>query len=110
MSSVKQQRAGPVLTPGWVGRSFPVEFKADAVALLLDTGGSIASVACALGIGATNLGNCMRQARVDLGEREGRTKTDRAERARQRCENLLLRMERDLLEGATTFWVRESGR
>ena len=33
----EQQRAGPVLAPGRVRRSFPREFKADAVAQVLDS-------------------------------------------------------------------------
>ena len=105
----EQQRAGPVLAPGRVRRSFPREFKADAVALVLDEGRSIASVARALGIGATSLGNWVRQARIDRGEREGLTTTERAELARLRRENAQLRMERDLLKRATAFWVKESG-
>ena len=44
---------GPVSPPGRTRRSFRREFKADAVALVLDEGRSIASVARALGIGAT---------------------------------------------------------
>ena len=102
-------RSGPVLPPGRVRRSFPKEFKADAVALVLDEGRSIASVARSLGIGESNLGNWVRQARVDRGEREGLTTTERAELARLRRENAQLRMERDLLKRATAFWVKESG-
>ena len=72
MSTMQEtSRSGPVLPPGRVRRSFPREFKADAVALVLDEGRSIASVARALGIGESNLGSWVRQARVDRGEREG---------------------------------------
>ena len=56
MSTMQEERvSGPVLPPGRVRRSFPREFKADAVALVLDEGRSIASVARSLGIGATSL-------------------------------------------------------
>ena len=110
MSTMQESsRSGPVLAPGRVRRSFPPEFKADAVALVLDEGRSIASVARALGIGESNLGNWVRQARVDRGEREGLTTGERTELARLRRENAQLRMERDLLKRATAFWVRESG-
>ena len=105
----EEQRAGPVLGPGRTRRSFPKEFKADAVALVLDEGRTIASVARSLGIGESNLGNWVRQARIDRGEREGLTSGERAELARRGRENALLRMERDLLKGATAFWVKESG-
>ena len=102
-------RSGPVLPPGRTRRSFSREFKADAVALVLDEGRSIASVARSLGIGATNLGNWVRQERIDRGEREGLSTGERAEMAALRRENAQLRMERDLLKRATAFWVRESG-
>ncbi|MYA82345.1 MAG: transposase [Acidimicrobiales bacterium] len=82
----KEQCVGPVLGPGRTRRSFPKEFKADAVALVLDEGRTIASVARSLGIGESNLGNWVRQARIDRGEREGLTTTERAELTRQRGE------------------------
>ena len=61
------------------------------------------------GSGRTNLGNWVRQARVDRGEREGVTTSERAELAELRRENLRLRQERELLKRATAFWVRELG-
>ena len=110
MSTMQEQsRSGPVLPPGRSRRSFPKEFKADAVALVLEEGRTIASVARALGIGESSLGNWVRQARVDRGEREGLTTTERSELARPRRENAQLRMERDLLKRATAVWVTESG-
>ena len=109
MSIMEKQRAGPVLAPGPSRRSFTAEFKADAVSLVLDEGRSIASLARSLGIGATNLGNWVRQARVDRGEREGVTTSERAELAELRRENFRLRQERELLKRATAFWVRELG-
>ena len=84
MSTMEKQRAGPVLPPGRSRRSFTAEFKADAVSLVLDELRSVASVARSLGIGATNLGNWVRQARIDRGEREGVTTSERAELAELR--------------------------
>ena len=49
------------------------------------------------------MGNWARQARVDRGEREGFTTTERAELARLRRENAQLSMERDLLNRAAAF-------
>ena len=110
MSTMQEElRPGPALPPGRTRRSFPKEFKADAVALVLDEGRTVASVARSLGVGESNLGNWVRQARVDRGEREGLTTTERSELARLRRENAQLRMERDLLKRATAFWVKESG-
>ncbi len=62
-------------------RSFTPEFKADAVAMVIDEGRTIADVARSLGIGETNLGNWVRQARVDRGERDGLTTSEREELA-----------------------------
>lgn len=89
-------------------RSFTKEFKADAVSLVLDEGRTLADVARSLDIGDGNLGNWVRQARIDRGERDGLTTNEKAELAELRRENSRLRMERDLLKRATAFWVNES--
>ena len=84
MSTTQEQsRSEPVLVSGRTRRSFSEEFKADAVALVLEGGRTIVSVARSLGIGEANLGNWARQARIDRGER--------AELARLRRENAQLR-------------------
>ena len=90
-------------------RSFTDEFKRDAVALVIDEGRRVIDVAGSLGVGEGTLGNWVRQARVDRGERAGVTTSERAELAELRKENARLRMERDLLKRATAFWVKESG-
>lgn len=90
-------------------RSFTEEFKRDAVAMVLDDGYKIVDVAQRLGIGEGTLGNWVRQARIDRGERAGITTSERAELIELRRENARLRMERDLLKRATAFWVKESG-
>jgi transposase-like protein len=90
-------------------RSFTDEFKRDAVALVIDEGRAVVDVARSLGVGEGTLGNWVRQARVDRGERAGVTSSERTELAELRKENARLRMERDLLKRATAFWVKESG-
>ncbi len=90
-------------------RSFTDEFKRDAVAMVIDEGHKIVDVAERLGIGEGTLGNWVRQARVDRGERAGLTTSERVELVELRRENARLRMERDLLKRATAFWVKESG-
>jgi transposase-like protein len=90
-------------------RSFTEEFKADAVAMVLDEGRKIVDVAQSLGIGEGTLGNWVRLEKIERGERAGLTRDDRAELAELRKENARLRMERDLLKRATAFWVKESG-
>jgi transposase len=90
-------------------RSFPDEFKADAVAMVLDDGRKIVDVADAIGVGEGTLGNWVRLERIERGERAGLTREDRSELVELRKENARLRMERDLLKRATAFWVKESG-
>ncbi len=90
-------------------RSFTDEFKRDAVAMVIDEGHRVIDVANRLGVGEGTLGNWVRQARIDAGERAGVTTTERAELVELRRENTRLRMERDLLKRATAFWVKESG-
>jgi len=90
-------------------RSFTDEFKRDAVALVIDEGRRVIDVARSLGVGEGTLGNWVRQARVDRGERAGVATTERSELVELRRENARLRMERDLLKRATAFWVKESG-
>ena len=87
---------------------FTAEFKADAVAMVIDGDRSIVDVARSLGLVEQTLGNWVRQARVDRGERAGLTSDERAELTRLRRENAQLAMERDLLKRATAFWVKES--
>ena len=90
-------------------RKFTAEFKRDAVALVIDEDRTVVDVAGSLGIGEGTLGNWVRQARIDAGERAGVTTSEREELANLRRENSRLRMERDLLKRATAFWVKESG-
>ena len=90
-------------------RSFTDEFKRDAVALVIDEGRRVIDVARSLGVGEGTLGNWVRQARVDRGERAGLTTSEKTELAELRKENARLRIERDLLKRATAFWVKESG-
>ena len=93
----------------WSRRSFTDEFKRDAVAMVLD-GHKIVEVADRLGVGEGTLGNWVRQARIDRGERAGVSSSERQELVELRRENARLRMERDLLKRATAFWVKESVR
>ena len=69
---------------GRTRRRFTKEFKADAVALVLDGGLMVAQAARDLGIGETNRGNWVRQARIDRGEKPGWATEERAEMGWQR--------------------------
>ena len=94
--------------PGSKRGRFTAEFKADAVSMVIDGDRSIVDVAGSLGLVEQTLGNWVRQARIDRGERAGLTSDERAELVRLRRENAQLAMERDLLKRATAFWVKES--
>ena len=74
------------------------------MALVLGGDRPIASMARDLGVGEANLGNRVRQARIDRGDYPELTTAERAESVRLRRENAWLRMERDLLKRATVFW------
>ena len=89
---------------------YPKEFRRDAAALVIDQHRTMVDVAKELGIVEQTLGNWVRQERIDRGERQGTTSTDRAEITRLQRENKQLRLERDLLKKATAFWVKESER
>ncbi len=93
------------------GRSrYTAEFKKDATAMVLDEQRTIADVARSLGLVEQTLGNWVRQARIDRGDKPGVTTDEHAELVRLRRENAQLKMERDLLKRATAFWVKESER
>lgn len=89
--------------PARTRRSFTREFKADAVAMVLNEGNSIADVAKRLGIGESSLGNRARQEGADRGDRAALTTSERAELAELRAEAKRRRMERELLRRATVL-------
>lgn len=87
---------------------YTAEFKADAVAMVIEGERSVVDVARGLGLHEGTLGNWVRQARIDRGERTGLSTDERAELVRLRREVHKLTAERELLKRATAFWVRES--
>lgn len=82
-------------------RKFSAQFKRDAAELVLTGGKSIAEVARELGPYDSTVGNWVRQARIDRGEREGLSTDERARLRELERENAQLRMERDLLEASS---------
>ena len=89
-------------------RQFAEEFKADAVALVLEEGRSMADVARSLDMTYQTLGNWVRQAKTDRGERAGLTSEEKKELAALRKKCRQLEMERDLLKRAAAFFAKES--
>lgn len=89
-------------------RSFTPEFKADAVRLV-QGGKSVPDVARDLDLTETALREWVRRAEADAGERHDVLTTDeRQELARLRRENKQLRMEREILKAAATFFAKEN--
>jgi transposase len=78
-------------------REFTPEFKRDAVELVRTCGRPIAEIARDLGIWDSTLGDWVRQAQIDDGQRAGLSSDERARLGELERENAWLRMERDLL-------------
>ena len=87
---------------------YPLEFRRDAVAMVLDEHRAIADVARSVGVNERTLGNWVSTERVERGQRVGFTVDERATLADLRAENARLRMERDLLKRSLAFWVKET--
>jgi transposase len=90
-------------------RSYTDEFKAGAVALVLDEEKTVAQVARDLDLTASALSGWVERARADRSHgKTGLTTAEREELGRLRKENRELRMERELLKKATVFFAKQS--
>src|SRR4051794_32361772 len=91
-------------------RQFSREFKADAVRLVQTSGRGVPDVARELDLTETALREWVRRAEVDAGKGPpgALTTTEREELAALRRDNKRLRMERDILKAAATFFAKES--
>ena len=92
-------------------RSFTDEFRAGAVALVLDQGKTVPQVARDLDLTESALRTWVVRARADRSNgKTGLTSEERAELARLRKEVRLLRQERDILKKAAAFFAKENER
>ncbi len=89
-------------------RKYDEDFKQGAVALVAQSGKSIAQVARDLGVNEGTLGNWCARARAGAPGREELSESERAELARLRKENTELRMQRDVLKRSVALWVDEA--
>ncbi len=90
---------------------YPPEFRAEAVRLVREGGRTPEDLARDLGCTGQTIRNWLKQADLDAGRRhDGLTTSERDELRRLRSEVRTLRMERDLLKKAATFFARESDR
>lgn len=106
MPTVTQDKPEPVRRRG----QYPKEYRRDACALVLDQKRSVASVAKEVGVAEQTVYLWLRQERIDRGEQQGLSTSEREELSALRKENRRLKEERDLLKKWTTFWIRESDR
>jgi transposase len=91
-------------------REFSEEFKARTVELILSSGKSITEVCRELDLTETAVRRWVTQAKVDAGQAPGLTSNERAELARLRRENKVLREEREILKKAAAFFATETTR
>jgi transposase len=91
-SDTGQTRAGPP------AGSHPKQYRRDVCALVLDQKRSVASVAKELGMAEQTIYLWLRQERIDRGEQEGLSTSERDEPNALRKETRKLREERDLLK------------
>lgn len=95
-------------TRGRTRRAFTAEFKTQVVELCRTSGKSVGHVCRDLDLTETVVRRWVAQAEADSGQRAGLTTDERAELARLRKENRILREERDILKRATAFFARET--
>ena len=91
-------------------RAFTPEFKVEAVRLAKAGDRSIKQVAKDLDLTETVLRDWIKRADVDAGHgpKEALTTVEREELTLLRRENKRLKMERDILKAAATFFAKES--
>lgn len=90
-------------------RAFSAEFKADAVRLVRG-GKSVVLVAKDLGLTETSIRRWLKQADADAGSGDGEmlTTEERQELSRLRREVKALRLDREILKAAATFFAKEN--
>ena len=89
-----------------MARIYPAEFRRDAVALVRSSDKTVTQIARELGLNRETLRQWVKQDRIDQGEAEGLTTSERQELRRLRREVAELRIERELLVKAAAFSPR----
>ncbi len=92
-------------------REFSIEFKRDAVSLVLDQGYSRKDAASSLGLHPSVLSRWVREHQQegnDAFRGKGRPRVDQEELRRLRDENKRLKMEKEILKKAAVFFAKET--
>ena len=89
-------------------RSYTREFKEEAVKLIIEQGYSYAEAGRNLGVNPNQLSRWKREIEEDSGDL-GSTVSLQAELKRLRKENKRLKLEREILKKAATFFAKEQG-
>ena len=92
-------------------RTHSREFKKEAVALVVEHGYSYAAAGRSLGVNGALIGRWRRHLEGDAGEAfpgKGKRTTEQQRIHDLEKENRRLRMEKEILEKATAFFVKES--
>ena len=84
---------------------YPVEFREQAVSLVLDAGRTINDVADSLEMKSDTLRKWVTAAKVDRGIKPGMTSAEAAELKELKRENRKLKQQVEILEKATVFFV-----
>ena len=89
-------------------KRYPVEFRERAVELARQREKPVRQLARDLGVSEQTLGQCVKQADIDEGKREGLTTEERAELVQLRRRNRVLEMEIEILKRASAYFAREN--
>ncbi|MCP4529508.1 MAG: transposase [Aestuariibacter sp.] len=89
-------------------RIFSESYKTEAVKLVREQGLSIGKAAKELGISESGLRRWVDAFDVDQGKKPGLTVAEKAEIRELKRENTTLRMERDILKKAVSFFAKEN--
>ena len=87
-------------------RRFSKEFKAETIALIRQSGKSIAEVCRDMGLSESSVHRWLAQAEIDAGQRDGLTTAERDELFHVRRELRVVREERDVLAKAIAFFTK----
>ena len=89
-------------------RRYSIEFKQEAVGLVLDSGMSVANAAKDLGVGWSTLDKWVRSERIRRQDPNALSESDMAKLKRLEKENHELRLEREILKKAAVFFAKAS--